>query len=314
MILECPNCETRYEIPADLPPEGRKVRCSSCNHVWQATPGDQPKSEETFPSFGDGESISREEPAAEWATTDAATDETDAKPAESAQAEKDDASSESVMDQAFPVAVEEPVADTPESSLGADTEERVADNAEIEPGAQTEELDDVEFGSGELVPARESQPIVIGKAKKRGIGLSAPVAAGWAALILLVAGITAYAYFQRVEVVRAFPGAAAVYERLGLPVNVRGLEFDKVIYSWENNNGRQVLEVQGEIVNVTNEPLKVPTVVFGLRTKDQVEVYQWAADVRSDLLPPNERTAFSAQIPTPPKSIRDVLVRFAKVR
>ena len=133
-------------------------------------------------------------------------------------------------------------------------------------------------------------------------------------LVLLVAAITAYAYFQRVEVVRAFPGAAAVYERLGLPVNVRGLEFDKVTYSWETSGGRQVLEVHGQIVNVTPKALKVPTVVFGLRTKDQVEVYQWAADVRAELLPPNSRAEFSAQIPTPPKSIRDVLVRFAKVR
>lgn len=294
MILECPNCETRYEIPVDLPPEGRKVRCSSCHHVWQATPENQPKPEVAFPNFEDEEFIFKEEPAAEKAATDAVTDETDAEPAESPHAEKDDAFSESGMDAAV--------------------DESATDSAEIDPGAETDEREDAELGSGELVPARESQPIVIGKAKKRGIGLSGPVAAGWVALVLLVAGIAAYTYLQRVEVVRAFPGAAAVYERLGLPVNVRGLEFDKVTYSWETSAGRQVLEVHGEIVNVTPEPLKVPTVVFGLRTKEQVEVYQWAADVRSELLPPNERTAFSAQIPTPPKSIRDVLVRFAKVR
>jgi hypothetical protein len=114
--------------------------------------------------------------------------------------------------------------------------------------------------------------------------------------------------------VRALPGAASTYERLGLPVNVRGLEFDKIKYSWETNGGRPILEVYGDIVNVTSEPLKVPTIVFGLRTKEKVEVYQWAADVTSELLPGGQRTAFSAQIPTPPKSIRDVQVRFAKVR
>jgi len=114
--------------------------------------------------------------------------------------------------------------------------------------------------------------------------------------------------------VRILPGAAATYERLGLPVNVRGLEFEKIKYSWETSAGRPVLEVYGDIVNVTSEPLKVPTVVFGLRTKEKVEVYQWAADVRSELLPGGQRTAFSAQIPTPPKSISDVQVRFAKVR
>src|SRR5262245_30892909 len=37
-FLICPACGTRYEIKAALPPEGRKVRCSKCAHVWQAFP------------------------------------------------------------------------------------------------------------------------------------------------------------------------------------------------------------------------------------------------------------------------------------
>jgi hypothetical protein len=160
----------------------------------------------------------------------------------------------------------------------------------------------------------ESTPIVIGKAKKRRRFVPGNIAAGWAALAIILGGVASYVYYGRIAVVRILPGAAATYERLGLPVNVRGLEFDKIKYSWETSAGRPVLEVYGDIVNVTSEPLKVPTVVFGLRTKEKVEVYQWAADVRSELLPGGQRTAFNAQIPTPPKSIRDVQVRFAKVR
>jgi predicted Zn finger-like uncharacterized protein len=35
MILTCPECATRYEIDgANFPPEGRKVRCKKCGHVW----------------------------------------------------------------------------------------------------------------------------------------------------------------------------------------------------------------------------------------------------------------------------------------
>jgi predicted Zn finger-like uncharacterized protein len=34
----CPVCETRYEVKAAFPPQGRKVRCSKCGHVWQAQP------------------------------------------------------------------------------------------------------------------------------------------------------------------------------------------------------------------------------------------------------------------------------------
>ena len=308
MILECPNCETQYEIPVELPPEGRKVRCSSCHHVWQATrenqPQPDPEPEVAVPTFDDEEIVFKEDPEAEAAKAAAAAEAEAAKKtddtgsAESAEQSANDAFSEEAMGEAFSAAMDE--------SASEDAGGAADSSAAPESGADAEGSD--------LVPQRESQPIVIGKAKRRSVGVSGPVAAGWAVLALFVAGLGAYAYYQRTDVVRALPGTAPVYERLGLPVNVRGLEFDKVAYSWETSGGQQVLEVHGEIVNVTSEPLKVPTVVFGLRTKEKVEVYQWAADVRSELLPANQRTAFSAQIPTPPKSIRDVLVRFAKIR
>ena len=37
-LIICPVCDTRYETKAVFPPEGRKVRCSKCSHVWQAQP------------------------------------------------------------------------------------------------------------------------------------------------------------------------------------------------------------------------------------------------------------------------------------
>ena len=57
-----------------------------------------------------------------------------------------------------------------------------------------------------------------------------------------------------------------------------------------------------------------PTVVFALRNTANIEIYQWAADVRTEPLAAHDRTRFVARIPTPPKSIRSVLVRFAKAR
>jgi predicted Zn finger-like uncharacterized protein len=39
MILTCPECATRFFVrDQDLPPQGRKVRCSSCQAVWTARP------------------------------------------------------------------------------------------------------------------------------------------------------------------------------------------------------------------------------------------------------------------------------------
>ena len=39
-LIICPACGTRYQIKAAFPPEGRKVRCAKCSHVWQAQPAE----------------------------------------------------------------------------------------------------------------------------------------------------------------------------------------------------------------------------------------------------------------------------------
>ena len=39
MRLTCPNCGARYEVADSMiPPEGRDVQCSLCNHIWFEAP------------------------------------------------------------------------------------------------------------------------------------------------------------------------------------------------------------------------------------------------------------------------------------
>jgi predicted Zn finger-like uncharacterized protein len=47
MILTCPACATRYQADeANFPPQGRKVRCAKCGHIWHQsgpTPAPEPE-------------------------------------------------------------------------------------------------------------------------------------------------------------------------------------------------------------------------------------------------------------------------------
>lgn len=42
MVITCPNCQTKFMVPSQaLVPDGRKVRCSRCAHVWFQGPHEE---------------------------------------------------------------------------------------------------------------------------------------------------------------------------------------------------------------------------------------------------------------------------------
>jgi predicted Zn finger-like uncharacterized protein len=50
MILTCPECATRYQTDAaQFAPEGRKVRCAKCSHVWFQAPPAAESAAEAMP-------------------------------------------------------------------------------------------------------------------------------------------------------------------------------------------------------------------------------------------------------------------------
>jgi predicted Zn finger-like uncharacterized protein len=53
MIVTCPACATRYSVePSSIAPDGRKVRCTRCGHIWlQLPPADMPKRVDLLPDL-----------------------------------------------------------------------------------------------------------------------------------------------------------------------------------------------------------------------------------------------------------------------
>jgi len=85
-----------------------------------------------------------------------------------------------------------------------------------------------------------------------------------------------------------------------------------VRYGWTSEGGQTVLEVQGEVVNLTSGPLNVPAVVIALRDENGEEISEWTTKIGEEVLGAGEHAPFLRQIPSPPSNVRSVKVRFAK--
>jgi predicted Zn finger-like uncharacterized protein len=366
MIIECPSCLTRYDTPAQIPEEGRNVRCAKCEHVWLVRADDKPidpdpeiqaddetvaasdadaaagepaEVEETPDSAEESESedAGSDEPTVDEDTLAAAEDDTseDAKSDEptvdedtlaaadaaddAALGDEDPLSSDDIDwgDDDDEIAVEETPDEAPKAEPEPEPEPVAASEPTLDEAAAAPEEDaDAGMVEDEAISDDDESdvpPIVIPE-EQPAAAMDTKLMAGWAGLALFVVLTVTLLITQRVGVVSALPGAASAYSSIGLPVNVRGLDFDKVTSTWTVEAGRSILEIHGDIVNVTDDEMSVPTVVFALRNAKGLEVYQWAAEVRNEPLAGGERTPFVARIPTPPKSIKNVQVKFAKAR
>jgi hypothetical protein len=114
----------------------------------------------------------------------------------------------------------------------------------------------------------------------------------------------------RSDVVRLLPQMASFYSLIGLPVNLRGLEFDGVNTAKEQHEGVPVLVVEGNIVNTAQKTVEVPRLKFTVRNRAGQEIYSWTALPARTVLPPGEAVAFRSRLASPPPESRDVLVRF----
>jgi predicted Zn finger-like uncharacterized protein len=127
-----------------------------------------------------------------------------------------------------------------------------------------------------------------------------------AGLILADAAIIGW----RTDLVWAMPQTASFYAGLGLPVNLRGVEFETVTAAAERHDGEPILIVRVKIGNGTNNVQAVPHLRFAVRDLQLQEIYSWTAAPARGSLAPGEALAFRSELALPPPNTRDVVVRF----
>lgn len=303
-VLICPNCSIRYETAAAIAPEGRKVRCSQCGQVWNATLESERPEAAPRPEAVPGPSA---EPASE---------QPEKLPAVAAPEddvifrEEPEAPPPPIETEEEPPPEEKPVRPAPRQPANVGPSARAADLRAAADSAVERHAIRSDFMREPLpAPPRPAPPPTTTARAAQPSG--AMLAVGWGALAVVVGGLALFLGLAPEVVVRTLPGTARLYAELGVAVNVRGLAFENVAYDWADEDGRPSLDVKGEIVNLTGAALPTPPVLFELRDGEAVEVFQWVTKVREAPIPAGERAQFSARIPSPPGAIRSVQLRFA---
>ncbi len=152
----------------------------------------------------------------------------------------------------------------------------------------------------------------IGQGISKGLGLKAsprlPGAAG--ALLLVGLAVLGFGFWQRDLVVRGLPQFAALYEKLGLPVNIRGLAFSAVESEFVQDQRGRFLVVEGDVTNVTKSLTKMPPILVMVKDADGKVLYSWTAEPPRPTLEPAELVHFRARLASPPENGRSVQVRF----
>ena len=135
---------------------------------------------------------------------------------------------------------------------------------------------------------------------------------GWAVLAgFVVLPFVAAAQFS--ETVVAFaPAAAPIYARVGLDVNIYGLEIRNLEQKHIIDGDARVLAVKGEILNVSGSDRKVPALRLALKNELGEDAYVWTVESGVRPLRPGEATVFTTRVQAPPEAAQKIEIRFAR--
>jgi len=123
-------------------------------------------------------------------------------------------------------------------------------------------------------------------------------AAGWAAFVGVAAALFAGLYAWRADVVALWPKAATAYALVGERINTRGLAIVVSGHRIGVEGGRSVLEIEGEVQNVSDDPTLVP-LLRGSLTGEAGERHVWTFAASAESLAPGERAAILGRAPAP---------------
>lgn len=289
MQIVCPNCSARYLAPDDqIGPEGRRVRCAKCGHVWQSDPpplpDPEPEPEVEPPPDPEPEPPPDPEPEPpESDSREADTPETDGLDAE-------------------PVAPLPTDAPAPEDARieGADAE--AGDPADPATPAGPAEAD----ASGKTVRIEPLPRNRLPAPQGAGLAVKRSLPVGWIVFLLVVAGLAAGFFFGRDAIMQAWPPSTKLYEAVGLseavgtmPQKAPELEVSDLANVWEDNDDGLSLILGGRVTNHGRTETPAPYIRIRLFNHDGKIVRDKREPLAGGPIEPGETREFDMRFKDP---------------
>jgi len=324
MIIVCPNCNAEYEVADQAIGEsGRVVQCASCAQSWramQAPPKPKPVEVRDVELADDSDDFAR--------LLDDAMQEEGLDPIKRAEQNKKAAQGENGSDKGGDVNQNQDEAALDRELEALDEGESASQDGDGgknagksgEHGGKLEALgDDNAMESASYATRRRTRIDRMKRARRvakrhRDIARGLPMARTRRLItttcLALSAAILLGLFSFRVEVVRLYPEMASLYRLFGTNVNVVGLDFANVrtIRSWKD--GHEVLNVTGDIQNVTSKIAYLPPIRVALVRDDDTVIYEWNMTPGVSVLEAGGSFEFSTQLLSPPNDVRRVKLSF----
>lgn len=333
---------------------GRKVRCARCGTVWHARPNDYPEAPvdvRPSPAVATGPEPSEDEwrdaitgdgPKSKFDEADDSNTENDQSSiddlfASGGDKENDQSSIDDLFASGGDKENDQSSIDDMFASGGSDSAEEDAgnDQSSIDDLFAADSKADADAAAVAEVPvAEEAQPTIDAppagfeepqrKRKKKparrkvsAFGaldrhLSTPVATSL--LIGFLVGSVALAILAREKIVATLPDLAGIYEMIGMPVNLRGMEIDALTAHREMDGSTPVLVVEGDIINLEGFSKPLPAVRVTLKSSTGRDVYAWNYTLPQLNIDQEGKIHFKTRLLAPPEASVNVEVRFTDQR